>query len=144
MWATTWAMASDNVEITRRFFEMAGAADTEAVAAAEEELRELAAERTTEDFEWINAETGQPLRDFDAILASHHDWIEPWEDVHQELEELVEAGDSVVAVVRLWGRAKQSGLEAEMHTHFVFTFRQGKVARVVEYLDRDEALAAAG
>ena len=144
MWATTSAMSRENVEIVRRFFDLAGPADLESVAAAENALREFAAEFAAGNFEWTTAEGGTPLRDFDAVLQSHREWLEPWEDSHQELEELLEAGDHVVAVVRLRGRAKLSGIEAEMRTHFVFSFHEGKVTRVVEQLERADALAAAG
>ena len=137
-------MPSDNVEIARRFFELVGPADIESVEASEPALRELAAEHTGPDFEWVQAETGTPTREFDAILEGHRQWIEPWEEIHQELEELLDGGDAVMAVVHLRGRAKLSGVEAEMRTYFVFSFRDGKVVRVVEYLEREEALAAAG
>ena len=137
-------MSRANVEIVRRFFDLVGAADIETVTASETALRELAADVAAEDFEWITAEGGKPLRDFDAVLESHREWLEPWEEAHQELEEVLEVGDNVIAVVRLRARAKLSGIEAAMHTHFVFTFRDGKVTRVVEHLERDDALQAAG
>jgi SnoaL-like domain len=59
-------------------------------------------------------------------------------------EEIVDAGDHVFAAVRDGGRIK--GAKTEIFNRFfhVFTFRDSKVVRFSSYLDRDEALEAAG
>jgi ketosteroid isomerase-like protein len=59
--------------------------------------------------------------------------------------ELLEAGkDQVVAVHRVSGTAKQSGIETEMTYAAVYTIRDRRVVRAREYLARDQALEAAG
>jgi ketosteroid isomerase-like protein len=61
------------------------------------------------------------------------------------LEELIDAGDKVVARVTMRGRGKESGAEVEMRVFSIWTLRNGKVVRVVGgYRDRSEVLAAAG
>jgi hypothetical protein len=46
---------------------------------------------------------------------------------------------------RISGRGRDSGVEAEMRTFGIWTFREGKVSRFTGgYRDRAEALKAAG
>jgi ketosteroid isomerase-like protein len=59
--------------------------------------------------------------------------------------ELIDAGeDQVVAVLRIMGRAKLSGVETDLTYAALYTIRDGKIARGREYWTRDEALEAAG
>jgi ketosteroid isomerase-like protein len=68
-----------------------------------------------------------------------------WDDFHFEPEELIDAGDCVVARVRVSGTGRGSGVKAEMHVFNIWTLRHGKVARLAGgYRERAEALAAAG
>jgi uncharacterized protein len=65
-------------------------------------------------------------------------------DFRNEPERLIDAGDRVVAFVRVCGVGKGSGIEVETRIAHVLTFLEGKVVRVESYGDRDEALRAAG
>jgi hypothetical protein len=59
--------------------------------------------------------------------------------------ELIDAGeDQVVAVLRVMGRAKLSGVETDLIFATLYTLREGKIARGREYATRDDALEAAG
>jgi hypothetical protein len=59
--------------------------------------------------------------------------------------ELIDAGkNQVVAVIRISGRAKLSGVETDLTYAAVYGIRDGRVARGREYATRDEALEAAG
>ena len=70
------------------------------------------------------------------------DWLEAWEDWQLEVEELLDAGDQVVAFVRMLGRSK-AGLPVDMRFAQVWTYRNGKQIRMQMYASRDEALKAA-
>jgi ketosteroid isomerase-like protein len=59
-------------------------------------------------------------------------------------EELFDAGDQVVAFVRVEGVGKESGIAVQARIAHLYSFRDGKVARVESFADRDEALRAAG
>jgi ketosteroid isomerase-like protein len=61
-----------------------------------------------------------------------------------EVEELIDAGDQVVALVRGIGRMKDSDAEIDLRFAIVFTIRDGKIATGREYFTREEALEAAG
>jgi len=72
------------------------------------------------------------------------DWQEAWEDWELEPEELLDAGETVVAIVRQRGRSKATGLPVDMRFAMVWTLRDGKQARMRMYASPDEALGAAG
>jgi ketosteroid isomerase-like protein len=86
-----------------------------------------------------------PIHGKDAVRAYVQDWQDTFDDFVSEPVELIDAGeDDVVAVIRISGRAKLSGVETELTYAALYTFRDGKVARGREYWTRDEALEAAG
>jgi ketosteroid isomerase-like protein len=81
----------------------------------------------------------QAMRDY------YREWIDTFADARSELvEDLIEVGDRVVAVVRYIGRMKGSDTQVEMTLAIVFTVRDGKIASGREYATRAEALQAAG
>jgi ketosteroid isomerase-like protein len=80
-----------------------------------------------------------------ALRAYVQDWLDGFDNFKNEPVELLEAGeDQVVAVHRVSGTAKQSGIETEMTYAAVYTIRDRRVVRAREYLARDQALEAAG
>jgi ketosteroid isomerase-like protein len=81
-----------------------------------------------------------------------HDGVrELWNDARNifgefrnEPERVIAAGDQVLAFIRVCGRGKESGVEVEAKIAHVHTFRDGKVATVESYEDREEALRTVG
>jgi ketosteroid isomerase-like protein len=71
-------------------------------------------------------------------------FLEAWEKVTIEAEDLVDAGDSVVATVVQRGAGRGSGATAELRYFQVWTFRAGRVIRLDVLRDRAAALEAAG
>jgi len=76
-----------------------------------------------------------------AFLA---EWLESFEDWTLDIEEVVDAGDQAVAVVRQHGKAKHGGPDVEMRFAHLWTFRDGLAVRAEMYADPNEALEAAG
>jgi len=75
------------------------------------------------------------------ILSEHR----PWSHFRQEPVEQIDArDDKIIAVFRVSGRAKLSGVETDLTYAALYTFRDGKIAQGREYWTRDEALEAAG
>ena len=70
--------------------------------------------------------------------------LETWTRFTVEAEELVAAGDTVLATVRQHGVGRTSGVSAEMRYFTLWSLRAGKVIRIESFRDRSEALAAAG
>jgi ketosteroid isomerase-like protein len=72
-------------------------------------------------------------------------FLEAWERVTIEAEEILGAGDSVVAKVVQRAVGRESGVEpAEFEYFQIWSFRGGKVIRLEVVRDREEALEAAG
>lgn len=69
---------------------------------------------------------------------------EAWEERRLEVEEFIDAGDSVVVLVHEFRRGKGSGVEMETDTAVVYEVHNGRVVRLQGYMDRAEALEAAG
>jgi ketosteroid isomerase-like protein len=80
-----------------------------------------------------------------AALEAMKDWVESFEDFRAETEELVDAGDKVVAVIRESGRMRGSATRIDAPFTAVFTFdEQSRIARLDWFTDRAEALEAVG
>ena len=75
-------------------------------------------------------------------------WISAWEEFRVEAEEYRELDEErVLVLVQLSGRGKTSGLEIgrrRVGQANLFHIRDGKVSRVVIYLDPERALADLG
>jgi ketosteroid isomerase-like protein len=86
-----------------------------------------------------------PIHGRDALRAYVQDGLDTFDDFRQEPIEQIDAGDDkVIAVFRISGRAKLSGVETDLTYAALYTFRDGKIKRGREYWTRDEALEAAG
>ena len=82
----------------------------------------------------------QGLRNF-----FHERQEEAWAAIDEQVDQLIEAGDGqVVSVVTSRGRGRVSGAEVELVHAGLWTFRDGKIARVQWFATREEALRAAG
>ena len=67
-----------------------------------------------------------------------------WESHTAEIVELIEKGDSAVAMLRLIGRGTGSGIAMEDTDAHLFVFRDGRIASWHNFGDRPQALEAAG
>lgn len=86
-----------------------------------------------------------PIHGKDALRAYVEDWRDTFDEFALEPVELKDAGeDKVVGLMKVSGRAKLSGVETDLTHAFLYTFRDGQIARGREYWTRDEALEAAG
>jgi ketosteroid isomerase-like protein len=75
-------------------------------------------------------------------------WIavtkEVWDEWRFEPERFLDAGDHVVALVRVVARGGSSGVRVDRETAHLWTLRDARVTRCTVYLDRSEALEAVG
>ena len=79
--------------------------------------------------------------------AVRRDWeqaIELFDDFSIEVEDYLDAGDELVVFLRYRARARGSAAEIDTPMAHVLTFREGRAIRLRQYLDRDQALEAAG
>ncbi len=83
-------------------------------------------------------------RGIDAIRRQFASWVEAYPDLTVEPLEARGSGDKVFLWVRFVGHGAASGIPLEMELAHVYTLRDGKAASAHEYMDREEALEAAG
>jgi ketosteroid isomerase-like protein len=101
------------------------------------------------DIEWRAVE-GAPddvgeMHGREALRRYAQDWLDTFDNFTFVAEELLDgADDRVVAVQRITGRARLSGVETEFRYAVVCTIQDGKIIRGREYATRAEALEAVG
>ena len=130
-------MSKENVEIIRRSYERWNHGDFR-----------WATELAGPEFEYVAA-GGIPglsgsFRAPEGFMRFLEQFWEQFDEPQAEPQELIEAGDRVLAVVNFRGRGRQSGVEVNMEVFQLWTFRDGKVIRGHGFFDREAALEAAG
>ena len=80
----------------------------------------------------------------EGVVEEAERWEEMWTDYRFEVEDLVDCGDKVVLLYHQSGRSKTSGVVLEERAGWVYTLREGKIARVEMFQDRELALQASG
>ena len=83
-------------------------------------------------------------RGIEAIRLQFARWHEAYPDLRVEVLDAWAKGDAVVAWVHFIGHGAGSGVPIDMQLAHVYTLRDGKIASIVEYFDRDEAFEVAG
>jgi ketosteroid isomerase-like protein len=100
------------------------------------------------DIEWDLSQRlidPEKYRGHEGVKKFFEQQLEAWEEAPlMEAEELIDAGDQVVAFVRVHGRGKGSGAAVEARIAQVWTILDGKATRLEYYGDRAKALAAVG
>jgi ketosteroid isomerase-like protein len=86
------------------------------------------------------------LRGPDEMRSFYRDLEATWADgARVEVEELIDAGDEVLALIRFGGRGKMSGADVETLVWNLWRFRDGEPVSWTYFgEDRAEALEAAG
>ncbi len=79
-----------------------------------------------------------------AVIEASRHYFGTWTDFRMEAEELIDAGASVVLVVRDRGRGKGSGAPFDKRYAQVWTFRRGSIIRWEAFSSKAAALEAAG
>ena len=133
-------MSQENLEIVRKVFDAVERRDSAAALALYDA-----------DFEWdfsrvnFGDVAGSGVhRGREALPRVYHEWREAWASYEEKLEELIDAGESVISVLTGRGLGRASGAEVEMTVAGVWAVRNGRVVRSVWFPTRDEALEAVG
>jgi ketosteroid isomerase-like protein len=141
-------MSQENVEMVKALLPPSGTdilpliRDEEAFA----RLREALSPFLADDFQGATVFPGltRTFAGLEGFREAWLDWLEPWATYRSIIEELIDAGDRVVNLVRDYGRRKGMDEEVELVGAAIWTIRDGKVARYDAYVDRADALKAAG
>jgi uncharacterized protein len=128
-------MAQDNVEIVRRGYEHFNRSGEADYSVLDPDVVYDLSRRT---FDPLVFRGHEGVRDFLTLVR------EQWASRRMEPQELIDAGDKVVASVRLVGVGKQSGVETTANAAHVWTVRGGKIVRLTVFQTMEEALEAVG
>ena len=135
-------MSRENVEVVRQVYEAVARRDAASVMS----LYDPAIEWDGSRLAWAAVLPGTArFRGHDGLRELFRLYYEMWERFEDEAEELLDAGEHVISVVKSRGRGRASGVEVESSgITGVWTVRDGKVLRVVWFPTREEALEAVG
>ena len=135
-------MSQENVETVRRLFDAVAQRDKATILSIYDPNFEWDGSRSR----WGEVLPGEArFRGHDGMRRFFRQYYETWENLEDEIQELIDAGDDVVSVVNTRGRGRMSGLDVEWAGNAgVWTIRDGKVVRVVWFPNRTEALEAVG
>jgi uncharacterized protein len=95
--------------------------------------------RTTPEVPFLGTYRG--LHEF---LRGMNEWTESFDEITTEIEEFIDAGEHVLVFHRMHGRGRDSGAEVDLAIWQVVSVRDGKLVRMHDFMDREDALAAAG
>ena len=139
---TAWAMSQENVEIVRRY--LGGLED-----ASLEQIPAWVARFWDPEVVWDMSH----FRDWpepayfgiDGAKRFISEWLEVWDDYEFGVDEMLAAPDGrVISLAWQRGKGRHSGLEMDVEWAQIYTFRNGKVTRIDNYDNREDALEAAG
>jgi ketosteroid isomerase-like protein len=88
---------------------------------------------------------GRVYRGRDQVVQAFADYFAVWERMEMRADKYIDAGDDEVVVFHHEvAKGRESGAVVETDTGTVQTLRDGKIVRVRSYMDREQALEAAG
>ena len=129
-------MSQENVETYKRAVEATNRRDLDALV-----------EELDPQVEWHSALVGlgtAVYRGTEEVRELFRDADESLEGMVFEVSEVRDLSDRVLALGRLRARGHESGVETNVSFNQVVDFRNGKVSRLRSFLDREDALEAAG
>jgi ketosteroid isomerase-like protein len=130
-------MSQQNVELVRRAFEALARRDVDAVMALAEE------HPPAPSFEFESVLTGQSYQGVHGMLDLATDM---WQtvDYFPTVEEIIDAGDDVIVVLRISGRGARSGVPVTQQVGVVWTFDRDTLVGGRLFSSRADALEAVG
>jgi ketosteroid isomerase-like protein len=87
---------------------------------------------------------GEAYRGHDGIMRAAKRWLEPYEWLLVELEEIIGEGDRLASIHRLRSKARRTGIEFDTPLAYAWTFREGKIVHFQSFGEPQEAIEAAG
>jgi ketosteroid isomerase-like protein len=134
----TAVVASANVELVRSIWAAWQRGDWSSAPWADADIH----------YEWVGGPSPGVWTGLASMAEAWKDFLNAWEDLRAEVEEFRELDDErVLVLAHFIGHGKTSGLDlGELHTGgaSVYQVRNGKVARIVFYFDRQRAFAELG
>jgi ketosteroid isomerase-like protein len=86
---------------------------------------------------------GRAVYSLDQMRRYFDEFVQAWESLRLEVDEFIEVGEHVVMPNTLHAQGRD-GIEVQARAAWVWTIRDGNVARLCFYQERREALEAVG
>jgi len=129
-------MSQENLEIVRRVYDALNHSDWDAAfEAAKPDVELVPPDRSP---------ASAPVRGVEEVRAWAADQQETVGDLSIEVEELIEADQSIVALIRLRIRPHGADADFELRIAHLWTLRGGQLVRCEVFPEREKALEAAG
>jgi len=87
---------------------------------------------------------GEAYRGLDGFIRAAETWMQPFEWLLVELEQIIDADEHVVSLHRGRLKMRHTEIEFESALAYVFTFQEGKIVHQRAFVDHAEALKAVG
>jgi ketosteroid isomerase-like protein len=130
-------MSQENIEVVRKIVDAVNRGDIEEVL----EFTDTDAELHSAI---IGGAEGNVYRGHDGFRKWFAESTAGFERLDTQLTEFRAVDDRVIAFGRIYARGRESGLELDSETGWVFTVPGGKLVKAEGFLSRSEALEAAG
>jgi len=135
-------MSQENVEAVRRLFAAFQGIDVGNFDRRLDEVREI----FDPEVEWVAAShsllASEEYHGYDGVRRFWTQFLSAWDEYGVQVEELIDGGDQIVAVMRLSGRTTE--LEVDEARSSLLTLRDGRIVRIEPFASKAEALEAAG
>jgi ketosteroid isomerase-like protein len=93
----------------------------------------------------VSGPDGAEYHGIEGLTAAWRDFLSAWDDFRIETERVVRGkGDVYALLMRLQARGKGSGIDTDAQVANVVSMRDGRIARLEMFWDREAALRAAG
>jgi ketosteroid isomerase-like protein len=87
---------------------------------------------------------GEAYRGLDGFIRSGETWMQPYQWLLVELQEIIDADEHVVSLHRARVKMRHTEIEFESPLAYVYTFQDDKVVHQRAFLEHAEALKAVG
>jgi ketosteroid isomerase-like protein len=128
-------MSQENVEIVRRSYAAYVRGDLESALAAFDPEIEI--------YDHDIPDPGE-YRGLEGLFRWQADWESSWESWRWEPEEFIDVGDRVVALLRVYAKGRESGVDLKRLDGAVWTLRDGTCIRLDYFGSKAQALEAVG
>ena len=89
-------------------------------------------------------QAGETYHGRDGMVRATKGWIEAYDSLRLELEQIIDAGDRLVSIHQVRAKARHTGIELDTDVAYVWTFQDGKVIHCRAFPNRKRALEAVG
>jgi uncharacterized protein len=134
----------DNLALVERCYHWLQVLRDGQPGALDDAFREVFDEKLEVCIPDVYPEGGQTFRGPQGLQRWTDTTREVWEEWRFDVERLLDAGDRVVVLVRVVARGGASGIDLDRRTAHIWTIEDGRATKCEVYLDRSEAIAAAG